>query len=268
MTTALISRLVTAITPLRLALVLGKGVSLRLRILFLTYRLLVLRALKKTGTAKLSLWFRGQSFHITIEDAADLAALREVFLDNEYEHKELEKVETIFDVGANIGVASVYFALRYPRARVHAFEPSPALFTRLKDTASSFPNITVYQRAVADKEGMRTLYTHPNAPLSGSLVHRNDAWEGVSVATSSLSSLAKELGIERIDILKFDIEGGERWLFNSAEDRGLLRFIVGEVHLDLMGSTKVEFEKLLSDFSILTREQTGTHRYIISASAP
>lgn len=266
MSSAFNSRVITAITPLRLAIVLGKGVFRRLYILFLAYRLLVLRALKRPGNAELSLWFRGQPFHIRIEDAADLAALREVFLDHEYEHTELEDVKTIFDIGANIGVASIYFALRYPGARVYGFEPNPALYKRLKETTKAFSNIHPYQRAVADTEGMRVLYTHPDAPLSGSLVNRNEAWGSVSVTSSSLSSLVKEFGIERVDILKFDIEGGEQWLFSHEQDRKILRFIIGEVHLDLMGKTQDGFEKLLSDFSIGTRARTGAHRYIINAS--
>lgn len=268
MSSAFTSRVITAITPLRLALVLGKGVFPRLRILFLVYRLLVLRGLKRSGSAKLSLWFHGQPFNIRVEDAADLAALREVFLDHEYEHAELQDVKTIFDIGANIGVASIYFALRYPDARVYAFEPNPALFERLKQITKAFSNIRPYQRAVADTEGTRVLYTHPDAPLSGSLVNRNEAWGSVSVETSSVSSLVKEFGIERVDMLKFDIEGGEQWLFNHEQDRKILRYIIGEVHLDLMGMSQDEFEKLLRDFSIHARTRTGAHRYILSATAP
>ena len=47
--------------------------------------------------------------------------------------RHLVKRETpvILDVGAHIGQTSARFRTLFPNARIHAFEPSPAAFTRL-----------------------------------------------------------------------------------------------------------------------------------------
>ena len=55
---------------------------------------------------------------------------------------------SILDLGANIGIASIDFALRYPQASIIAIEPVAANFQLLQKNISAFPNIRALNVAV------------------------------------------------------------------------------------------------------------------------
>ncbi|RPI02078.1 MAG: FkbM family methyltransferase, partial [Zetaproteobacteria bacterium] len=57
---------------------------------------------------------------------------REIFIHGDYSFAAARENPLILDCGANIGMATLYFTWRYPRAEVHAFEPDPDTFALLK----------------------------------------------------------------------------------------------------------------------------------------
>src|SRR5688572_6336531 len=61
---------------------------------------------------------------------SDLPTLQKVWRDEEYRFDGDPKF--IVDAGANIGIASIYFATKFPNARVIAIEPEPENFTLLE----------------------------------------------------------------------------------------------------------------------------------------
>src|SRR5947208_1860366 len=68
---------------------------------------------------RLDLTFEGKSFSIWMLDRTSLAAFEEIFLRGEYKI-DIMSPRVVIDAGANIGVASIYFLLRYPGARLYA----------------------------------------------------------------------------------------------------------------------------------------------------
>ena len=56
-------------------------------------------------------------------------------------------VKTIVDIGANVGAASVYFAIAYPDAEVYAFEPGSAPLSLLQQNVEPLRNVTVFPLA-------------------------------------------------------------------------------------------------------------------------
>src|SRR4029450_161655 len=65
----------------------------------------------------------------------------------------------VVDAGANIGIYSRFLS-RYvgPRGTVHAFEPSPENFQRLRAATRQFPNVKPIQAAVGERSGETKLY--------------------------------------------------------------------------------------------------------------
>lgn len=55
----------------------------------------------------------------------------------------LQPGDTVFDVGANIGMYSLFLDQRFPGLRIHAFEPIPQVFAALADNACLFRNSTM-----------------------------------------------------------------------------------------------------------------------------
>ena len=130
-----------------------------------------------------------------------------------------KEMRYILDAGANIGCVSIQLARAFPGARVIAIEPDPRNFLALKDNVNrnSLTNIITVQAGL----------WYADEPLSLQRDFRDgDNWS-VRVATATqpsgnpiqgitLQSLMAQQHIPHIDILKMDIEGAERYLFQDA----------------------------------------------------
>ncbi len=69
---------------------------------------------------------------------------KEIFIDKIYEIPHHPKRKVIIDCGANIGIASYFFANKYPDAEIHCIEADPQIFEVLKQNMNSlYPNIKI-----------------------------------------------------------------------------------------------------------------------------
>jgi FkbM family methyltransferase len=117
--------------------------------------------------------------------------------------------DTVVDVGAGIGEEAVVFShLVGPTGHVISIEAHPETFACLKETVrlSKLTNVTPLQIALGERDGV-TMIASGKSHLTSSVV-RGGA--GVQVPLRSLDSLAGELGLRDIALLKMNIEGAER----------------------------------------------------------
>ena len=142
----------------------------------------------------------------------DVAAYEHVFVHDEYGFSLPNEPITIIDAGANIGMSTVYFALRYPSANIVAIEPEPTNFRMLQKNTSCFPQITVINAALWNEGGF--LNIDNTRPLWGTRVSANAT--GTSVRAITMAQLFDDYGIQRVGLLKVDIEGAECEIFESA----------------------------------------------------
>ena len=182
---------------------------------------------------RLSLVYRGTRFTCVINDYTGLSMLREIFIDEEYAEPVLPAPRVIFDLDSNIGLSILFFRVRYPEARIYGFEPDPAAFAQLVRNVGKLPGVEVRNVAIGARDERRTLYVSPESWTS-SLARSPESKSTTTVMVRSLSSLAEELAIDRIDLLKFDIEGSEWELIAGAHSRRLpdIRAAVGELHAE------------------------------------
>lgn len=200
---------------------------------------------------RVRLWINGSYYRFFLRDAADIAALREVFVEKEYALPDIAATR-IVDIGAHIGCASLFFATQYPEADVVAYEPEPDNFETLKRNMQPFKNVSCVNAAVSDQEGAIDFYISPSS-LGSSLYER----EGSRKITVCSRTLDQVLSLP-VDVLKFDIEGAEHTLFSASKRRDIPRFIIGELHYDLMGTGLDDFLKLFEkhDHTITPINQT------------
>ena len=78
-------------------------------------------------------------------------------------------VKTIVDIGANVGAASVYFAIAYPEAQVYAFEPGSAPFSLLQQNVEPLRNVTVFPFGLYSREQTLSLFHGKNDSVESSL---------------------------------------------------------------------------------------------------
>ena len=114
----------------------------------------------------------------------------------------------IVDLGANLGLTALMFADQYPEARIVCVEPHPENAALLRHNLRCLgARAMVLEAAVADQSGTMCLSLateHYNASLMREGPH------GVEVRTLTMDDLCKEMGIDKIDVLKMDIEGAEK----------------------------------------------------------
>jgi FkbM family methyltransferase len=130
------------------------------------------------------------------------------------------------DVGANIGFYTLTASrLVGPQGRVIAFEPNPAVHARLKENLARnrATNVTAHACALSDEAGVVEIHT-PTSETHGHASMRNLGWEAASVARVPARRLDEVLAeVERVDVLKADVEGAELLVFRGAP-RTIRRF--------------------------------------------
>jgi FkbM family methyltransferase len=122
----------------------------------------------------------------------------------------------IIDAGANIGAASVCFALMYPEARVVAIEPETENYSLLCANVQGL-NVRCIQAALAGKVGS----THLIDPGIGTFGYRTAAsGDGAEVPTVTMPNILQEHGEPPYFsfLVKLDIEGGEKEVFEGDTD--------------------------------------------------
>lgn len=141
------------------------------------------------------------------------------------------KIETIVDIGGNIGSFTINISRKYRRARVLTFEPDPVNFDFLKENIilnHLEKRVKIINAAITDSNAKKVrLYTSRDAATGSSKV-KSKLY--IEVNNISISLVGKQ--IKGNAMLKMDIEGGE-YDFFTKENLALLKkfkVIVLEYH--------------------------------------
>jgi FkbM family methyltransferase len=115
----------------------------------------------------------------------------------------------VFDVGANIGNHSA--AIRDIAGHVYAFEPNPALHERLQHliARNRIANISALGLALSDRTSTALLSVPPGQNERGALKSELNGGTGIAVETMTGDAVVASHGIDRLDLVKFDVEGHE-----------------------------------------------------------
>jgi len=134
------------------------------------------------------------------------AAAREMFL---YEYTP-RAGDVVFDIGAGIGAETLLFSrLVGGSGRVVCVEAHPRTYKRLVDlcNVNGLGNVTPLQVAVSDSDGA-VVISDLERHLQNTVLKPEGG--GIEVPARRIDTIAAELGITRIDLLKMNIEGAER----------------------------------------------------------
>ena len=184
------------------------------------------------------------SFDLSVTNAADLEVLREIFLEGEY-LGYADDPSVIVDLGANIGVSVLWFAIAHPRARIFAVEPDPRAYSLLRSNVAQFDRVTIRHAAVAGRDGEITLFTGAETWTS-SVMETEAGMEPTPVPARALDGLLAEWGLDHVDLLKIDIEGAEHDVLSASDVLDSVDVVVGEYHRATCPVSREKFEGLLT----------------------
>lgn len=147
-------------------------------------------------------------------NTSDIPTFEQVFLEHQYSDSPCRtKIKFIIDGGANVGYASLYFANRYPEARIIAVEPEPSNFGCLNTNVRTYKNITTIQAAIWPESAPLRI-TNPDEQKYAFQVGAQGRASEMNVRGITINELLERSKAEEIDILKLDVEGAEENIFS------------------------------------------------------
>jgi FkbM family methyltransferase len=194
----------------------------------------------------------------------DVAVFKDIYRRREYGWEFASPPRVIVDAGAYTGLSTAFFAMRYPDAQIIAIEPDELNFGLLLLNTAGFANVRAVHAGLWTESGMITL-TDPGWGAWGLRVkesHNEDRdinlpsalKAGTSIRAVTIPELMREYDLERIDLLKLDIEGSEKEIFSDAGPWiSSVEAICLELHDRFKAGCSRAFFKAVEDFPIELR---------------
>lgn len=194
--------------------------------------------------------------------SSDAEAYEQIFLQGEYHFEVARPPEVIVDAGANIGIASIYFALRYPAALIFAIECEKSNFDMLQLNVRRYRNIIPIHAALWNCDGQLQIVDPGLGKWGFMTVEKSAGAERApNVRALTLRSIMRDHGISHIDIFKVDIEGAELEVFgDSSPWIDSIDTIIAELHDRLKPGCERVFADATADFP--ERWRQGENVYV------
>lgn len=148
--------------------------------------------------------------------------LRLIVIDGDYERDFFRIADALLqhgveflDVGANHGLLSFGLAQKFPRVRFHLFEPNPKLLESIGKSRNLYPSMQaeINPVAVCDEDGTISFEVQSEQTGASHIIKSG----GVSVRSVRLDTYLNDKAVDRVDLLKLDIEGYELTALQGAE---------------------------------------------------
>jgi FkbM family methyltransferase len=147
---------------------------------------------------------------------SDPFIFRQIMIENEYLPLEHLQISSVLDLGANVGLASVWFLSRFPNVRVFAVEADGGNYEVCSENLAPYHERARVMRGAAwSKRTTLTLLrkscaadNHVKEPTPEDKAEdRVEGWD--------IASLVRMSGFEHVDLAKIDVEGAEAEIFGS-----------------------------------------------------
>ena len=146
---------------------------------------------------------------------SDIRNFRQIFKEEEYSFVPFQP-NTVLDLGGYIGLASAYFANKYPNAKIVLIEPDPDNFLVAQLSTRQFPNVECLQVGIWSESCYITEVRSVNNDW-GKRFRKitSDEKSESRIQALSIPDLMSKVGFVEIEFLKIDIEGSEKNLISD-----------------------------------------------------
>ncbi len=201
-------------------------------------------------------------------NSSDVYVYRDIIENDEYNFTVKNEPEYIIDAGANIGLAAIYFANKYKNTKIIAIEPEESNFELLQRNIRNYTNIIAIKAALWNSSGEITLFDtglgHWGFMTETTGAALNTVTKNIKHLTEAVTveDIIRKFSINSIDIIKMDIEGSEKEVFESCANWiGKTKCVIVELHERMKKGCSKSFYKNIKSF-----DQIGVYREDIYAA--
>lgn len=154
--------------------------------------------------------------------------------------------DVVVDIGAHVGLTSIYLAKRFPFISILSFEPTPSNFANLKRNLAlnGVGNVSAHNLAVTADGRELTLAMHPlntggasgfdSSTRGGALAPdpaRGQLGHSIfNTRSTTLDDIFRDHGLETVRLLKIDCEGAEHEVLRTTTVLARVEYLSGEFH--------------------------------------
>lgn len=182
-------------------------------------------------------------------------------------HLDKDITPVVFDVGAHIGKYSLeVISVLGKNVLLYCFEPSKKAFTSLTRNLRDYKNVKVYNLGFGEKDKTVAFYSDTEGSELGSVFPRRLNHFGIElryreeIKLRRLDDFCEEIGIDKIHLLKLDVEGNEFNILMGAKrsiESNLIYFIQFE-----FGGCNIDSRTYFQDFFYLLNPNYRIHRIL------
>ena len=197
-------------------------------------------------------------------NTSDITVFYQIFLEKSYNLNYSLEPKLIIDCGANIGLSSIFYYLKFPGARIIAVEPELSNFQLLTKNTRSIPNIVNINAGIWNKSASLGIVNSLKSKWEIQVKELSDTLKN-SIQAISIPELMTKYNLTEIDILKVDIEGSEKELFDENYESWLplTKVLIIELHDNLRKGAARSFFKAISKYNFrMTKKRENLIFYI------
>lgn len=179
---------------------------------------------------------RLRKFQVWHENSKEYHSLRREIFGEDVYYVELDNSSPfIIDVGAHIGLSTLYFKMLFPKSKIVAIEPHPDLVKILERNVelNRLENVEVIEAAVGNEEGEKSFFVDIDNKWLSSGSFMRGAWNNIQENREIKVNVVKLGGLinKKVDLLKLDVEGAEEEVLLSLGDKlNMVEHILFEYH--------------------------------------
>lgn len=185
------------------------------------------------------------------KDQSDIYIFEQIFIEQQYQfpHPNPNSVKWIIDAGANIGLAAIYFSMKFPNATIISIEPDKDNFALLQKNTSAYQNIQCLQAGLWYKHEL-IFISNKKEKSAGFVIEAGQNSGDEQLSTVTIPQLVEQYNMQHADIVKLDIEGSEKDLFQNNAEEWINKSdcIIVELHDWIKKGTSTAFFKEMSKY--------------------
>ena len=198
------------------------------------------------------------------KNTKDYETFDEIFIANIYNLPLPIQPKTIIDGGANIGLATRFFKMKYPDANVVTIEIDKENLEMVAKNTTGLAQVEIIKKGLYNKKAFFKV-EDPFGATNSFVIKEVSEQDDFDIESVTIQEIITANNWESVDILKLDIEGAEKQLFESNYQSWLpkVQVILIETHDRMIPQCSITVMKALDEFGfgLYTTTDGGTLVY-------